>query len=480
MKAAVLMMWTAPLFIAGCSLAPKYERPPVQTSGAYKEIKPGEAKDQWKTGRPKDEAIKGPWWQLFDDPDLDALEKKTDVSNQNIASVAAAFLEARAVVKEARSQYFPTVTAAPGVTRSRLGTPSALGPPGATFTEYTLPFDASWEPDLWGRVRNTVKANVLAAQASAADLENMRLSVQAELAVDYYELRNQDALKPLLDATVTADEDALKLTQTLYKAGLQSDQAVAQAEELLKSAQVLDTNLGILRAQYEHAIAVLVGDPPSSFSIPAEVVKANPPTIPVGLPSQLLERRPDIASAERAVAAANARIGVAKSAYFPDLTLSAAAGFEALALADWFSWPSRFWAVGAGLSETLFDGGLRRATVSQYRAAYDLTVANYRQTVLAAFQQVEDNLSSLRVLSLSVQQQCEAVQSAQRYLDEANVRYKAGLDPYLNVIAAQITLSGDQQAALNLQMQQMTASVQLIKALGGGWDASRLPPSKDM
>lgn len=480
MKAAVLMMLTGPLFMAGCSFAPKYERPSVQSSAAYKEEKPVEAKDQWKTARPKDEAIKGPWWQLFDDPDLDALEKKTDVSNQNIASAAAAFLEARAVVKEARSQYFPTVTASPNVTRSRLGTPSALGPPGATFTEYTLPFDASWEPDLWGRVRNTVKANVLAAQASAADLENVRLSVQAELAVDYYELRNQDALKPLFDTTVTADEDALKLTQTLYKAGLQSDQAVAQAEELLKTAQVLDNNLGILRAQYEHAIAVLVGEPASSFSIPAQVVKTNPPVIPVGLPSMLLERRPDIAAAERTVAQANAQIGVAKTAYFPNLTLTAAAGFEALALADWFSWPSRFWAVGAGLSETIFDAGLRRATVSQYRAAYDQTVANYRQTVLAAFQQVEDNLSSLKILSQSSHEQNEAVQAAQRNLDEATARYKAGLDPYLNVISAQITLSGDQQTVLNLHLQQLVASVQLIKALGGGWETSQLPSSKEM
>ena len=480
MKAIVLMMLTGPLFMAGCSFAPKYERPPVQISAVYKEEKPVDAKDQWKTARPKDEAIKGPWWQLFDDPDLDALEKKAAVSNQNIASAAALFLEARAMVKEARSQYFPTLTVSPNVTRSRVGTPNALGPAGNTFTEYVLPFDASWEPDLWGRIRNTVNSKVFAAQGAAADLENMRLSVQAELAVDYYELRNQDALKPLLDATVQSDGDALKLMQVRYKAGLESDQAVAMSEEQLKAAQVLDTNLGILRAQYEHAIAVLVGEPASSFSIPAALMKTTLPLIPVGLPSQLLERRPDIASAERAVAQANAQIGVARTAYFPDLTLSAAAGFESLALADWFSWPSRFWAVGAGLSETLFDAGLRRATVLQYRAAYDQTVANYRQTVLAAFQQTEDNLASLRILSQSSQQQNEAVQAAQRNLDEATARYKAGLDPYLNVISAQVTLSGDQQTALTLHLQQLVASVQLIKALGGGWEASQLPPSKDM
>jgi outer membrane protein TolC len=257
----------------GCSFAPNYERPQVPSSAAYKESKPVEAKDRWKTCQPKDEAIKGPWWQLFDDPDLDALEKKASAANQNIASAAAAFLEARAIVKEARSQYFPTVTASPGVTRTQTGIPSALGSPGATFTEYTLPFDASWEPDLWGRVRNTVKSNVLAAQASAADLENSRLSVQAELAVDYYELRNQDSLKPLLDATSAADEEALKLVKTLFKAGLVSDQAVAQAEEQLKAAQVLDTNLGIQRAQYEHAIAV----PSRCWSESPPPISSSPP-----------------------------------------------------------------------------------------------------------------------------------------------------------------------------------------------------------
>ena len=480
MNLALLITLMITFLTFGCSLAPKYERPAVQTSAAYKEEKPVDTKDQWKTARPKDEAIKGPWWQLFDDPDLDALEKKAAVSNQNIVSAAALFLEARAMVKEARSQYFPTLTVSPNVTRSRVGTPNALGAAGNTFTEYTLPFDASWEPDLWGRVRNTVNSKVFAAQGAAADLENMRLSVQAELAVDYYELRNQDALKPLLDATVQSDSDTLKLMQVRYKAGLESDQAVAMSEEQLKAAQVLDTNLGILRAQYEHAIAVLVGEPSSSFSIPATVMKTTLPVIPVGLPSQLLERRPDIASAERAVAQANAQIGVARTAYFPDLTLSAAAGFEALSLADWFSWPSRFWAVGAGLSETLFDAGLQRATVAQYRAAYDQTVANYRQTVLSAFQQAEDNLAALRILSQSSQQQNEAVQAAQRNLDEATARYKAGLDPYLNVLSAQVRLSDDQQTALNLHLQQLVASVQLIKALGGGWEASQLPPSKDM
>lgn len=473
MKPATLMVSMVPLVIVGCSLAPKYQRPPMQpVSAYYKEI--------WKTSRPKDDMIRGPWWRLFGDPELNALEEKASASNQNVAGAAAAFLEARALVKEARSQFLPTIAASPNITRSRLGLPSLIGPAGIAFTEYSLPLDASWEPDLWGRARNTVTSNVSAAQASAADLENMRLSVQAELAVDYYALRTEDALKPLLDATVTAYQDALKLTQDQYKAGLQSDEAVAQAEDRLKTAQAQDTNLGILRAQDEHAMALLVGEPASNFSIPAKVVKADPPNYPPGLPSQLLERRPDIASAERSVAQANAQIGVAKAAYFPDLTLSASGGFESLSLSDWLTWPSRFWAVGASLSETLFDAGLRRATVAQYRAVYDQTVANYQQTVLAAFQQVEDSLASLRILSTSVQQQDAAVAAAQRNLDEATVRYKAGLDPYLNVITALIALSADQQAALNLHMQQMTASVQLIKALGGGWDLSQLPAANNL
>jgi NodT family efflux transporter outer membrane factor (OMF) lipoprotein len=320
-----------------------------------------------------------------------------------------------------------------------------------------------------------VRANVYAAQASAADLENVRLSVQAELAADYYELRAQDSLKEVLDTTVNAYQETLSLTSTQYRAGLGSEEAVAQAEAQLKAAQAQDTNLGILRAQYEHAIAVLVGKPASTFSLPAHSHPTNPPSIPVGLPSELLERRPDIAGAARSVAEANAQIGVAKTAYFPAILLSATGGFGNSSAADWFTWPSRFWSVGPSLAETIFDAGLRRATMEQFRASYDATVANYRQTVLTAFQQVEDNLASLRILSQDIEQQDAAVEAAARGLLEATVRYKAGLDPYLNVISAQTILLNDQQTAVNFRMQQMVASVQLIKALGGGWDSARLP-----
>ena len=321
---------------------------------------------------------------------------------------------------------------------------------------------------------------MFAAQASAADLENVRLSIQAELAVDYYELHAQDSLKRLLDSTVAAYQETLDLTQSHYKAGLDSDEAVAQAEAQLKAAQAQDTNLGILRAQYEHAIAVLVGQPASTFSLPVETLRVNAPGVPVGVPSELLERRPDIAAAERAVAQANAQIGIAKAAYFPNVLLSASGGLGNTSITDWFTWPSRFWSTGPSLVETVFDAGLRRATVQQFQASYDQTVANYRQTVLTAFQQVEDNLASLRILSQDIEQQDAAVEAAARSLREANVRYTAGVDPYLNVITAQTVLLNYQQAAVNFRMQQMVASVQLIKAIGGGWDTSQIPSPKEL
>ena len=343
-----------------------------------------------------------------------------------------------------------------------------------------LRVEASWEPDLFNRVRNTVSANTLAAQASVADLENIRLSAEADLATDYYELRTQDELKRLLDSTVAAYREALALNRTLSDSGLSSDEAVAQAETQLDAAEAQDSNLAILRAQYEHAIAVLTGQPASSFSIAPETLQAVPPTIPPGVPSELLERRPDIAAAERAVAQANAQIGVAQAAFYPAIALAATGGLENLSLQQWLTWPSRIWSVGPSLAYTLFDAGLRRATVRQYQAAYDQTVATYRQTVLTAFQQVEDNLATLRVISQVLAQQNAAIQSADRTLREAHVRYTAGLDPYLNVISAQTILLSNQQTAITFREQQMVASVQLIKALGGGWDASGLPSAKSL
>ena len=436
--------------------------------------------DNWKVAQPGDTEMRGKWWETFNDPELNKLEEQVDASNQSIAASYASFMAARALVREARSQLFPTLTTSPSITKQRSSANSAGGAPAGsgsstTSAEYSLPFDATWVPDLWGRVRNNIRSNVYNAQSSAADLENVRLTMHSEVASDYFQLRGQDALKELLDSTVTAYRESLRLTQVLYETGIDSDEAVAQAQTQLETTEAQDTNIGIARAQFEHAIAVLVGQPASTFSIPAEPLKTPPPPIPIGVPSQLLERRPDIASSERLVAQANAQIGIAKAAYYPTVTLSAAAGLESSSFTDWFTWPSRFWSIGAAAAETIFDAGLRRATVQQFEAQYDQTVANYRNTVLTAFQQVEDNLSSLRILSQEIHQQDSAVNSAQRNLDIATDRYKLGIDPYLNVITAQTTLLTNKQTAVNLHIQQMNSSVQLVEALGGGWNQSQLP-----
>jgi NodT family efflux transporter outer membrane factor (OMF) lipoprotein len=480
------------LLLTGCVVGPKYTRPSVQTPTVYKEEGGSDSSgaDAWKKAQPSDNAIRDKWWEMFNDSELNALEEKAAISDQNIVAAADNFLAARALVREARSQYFPTLTTNPSIVNSRpspaqfgglqTGTSSSSGLTVKSYTDYSLPFDASWEPDLWGRIRKEVGANAFAAQASAADLQNVRLSEEAELAADYYELRAQDSLKEVFDSTVAAYQETLDMTQSLYRAGLDNDEAVAQAEAQLKAAQAQDTNLGILRAQYEHAIAVLTGQPASTFSLPANSSPENMPTIPVGIPSELLQRRPDIASAERGVAEANAQIGVAKAAYFPDMLLNATGGFGDSSVTSWFTWPSRFWSVGPSLAESIFDAGLRKATTEQYRATYDETVANYREIVLTAFQQVEDNLASLRILSVDIQQQDAAVEAAARSLHEATARYQAGLDPYLNVISAQTILLNDQQTAVNFRAQQMVASVQLIKALGGGWDASQIPSPNEV
>ena len=461
--------------------------PPGETPPAYKELTSVDYKntDGWKVAQPKDDALRGKWWEIFEDPQLNMLEEKVSVSSQSIAAAAASFIAARALVKEARSQLFPTATTSPAITVQRSPSTKSSGNSGTgtgspssstgTFTEYTFPFDATWQPDLFGRIRNTVRSAAYGAQASAADLENTRLVIQADLAVDYFQLCGQDGLKQLLDSTVVAYRQSLGLTKALYDTGIGSDEAVAQAETQLEVAQAQDTALGIQRAQFEHAIAVLTGQPASTFSIPTEPLKSSPPAIPFGVPSQLLERRPDIAAAERLVAQANAQIGVARAAYFPTVTLSAAAGFASTSAARWFIWPSRFFSIGPAAAETIFDAGLRRATVEQFRAQYDETVANYRQTVLTAFQQVEDNLASLRILSVEIQHQDMAVKSAERSLAIAQDRYKLGIDPYLNVLTAQTALLSNQQTAVNLRTQQMTASGGLIEALGGGWNASQLP-----
>jgi NodT family efflux transporter outer membrane factor (OMF) lipoprotein len=421
---------------------------------------------------------------MFNESELNALEEQLNIDNQNLAQYFQNFMAARAQVTEARAQYFPTVTANPAFTRTRtavgsLGAQTAAGGSSAsghtTISEFSLPVDASWEPDLWGRIRNTVGEFSYAAQVSAADLENERLTEQAALAEYYFELRGQDALQDLYDRTIEADRRSLELTRALVETGIDSPEAVAQAEVTLQNAEAAGIGIATNRALYEHAIATLIGKPASLFSMPVKNLTTAVPAIPVGVPSELLQRRPDIAAAERTMAQANAIIGVQKAAYYPLVSLTGSGGLQSSTLAKLISLPALFWSLGASATETLFDAGLRKATVVQYTAIYNANVAAYKQTVLTAFQQVEDYIATLRVLSQQIVRQDAAIQAAQRYVDIASARYQSGLDPYLDVMTAQLTLLSDQQTQVTLRVSEMTAAVQLIQALGGGWNVTQLP-----
>jgi NodT family efflux transporter outer membrane factor (OMF) lipoprotein len=465
---------TAALLIATLSactaVGPDYVRPTVITPDAYKEI------DGWKVARPNDHAIRGKWWEMFNDPQLSALEEQVDISNQNLAQAEAQYRQARALVQEARANYYPTATIGFGANRSSPSTTTGSGPasPRITVSNYSLPLDISWEIDVWGRIRRTVESAQATAQASAADLEGARLSAHAALAQDYFQLRTLDAEKQLLEETVVAFEKSLQLTKNQYASGVVSSLDVLQAETQLKTTQAQLVNLGVLRAQLEHAIAVLIGKPASDFSIPVTPLAGTPPEIPVGVPSELLERRPDIASAERNVAAANAEIGVAEAAFYPTVVLSASLGVESSSLGKLFSAASRFWSVGASISETVLDGGLRRAQTDFARAGYDATVATYRQTVLTAFQGVEDNLAALRVLQDEAAVQDEAVGAAGRTVFVTLNQYQAGTVSYLNVLTAQTTALSNELTAIQILGQRMNAAVLLVQALGGGWNAAAL------
>jgi NodT family efflux transporter outer membrane factor (OMF) lipoprotein len=467
----------------GCNVGPQYLRPVVPAPPAFKELGTQQADDgtTWKAANPQDGALRGKWWEIFQEPELNALEDKLNISNQNIAQSYANFIAARTQIQQARSSYYPAISVGPSYSRSR-SPQSQSGSSSANPNSnlFNLPFDVRWEPDLWGRVRNTVHQQSYAAQVSAADLENLKLTEQANLAVFYFQLRGQDALEELYQKTVEVDRQSLELTHALYKSGIDNDEAVAQAEIALKSSEAAATNAGIARAQYEHAIALLVGEPASIFSIAVKSLITRVPSIPIGVPSELLERRPDIAAAERTMAEANALIGVQKAAYYPTLSITGTVGFEATKISQWMTSPSRYWSVGPTASETIFDGGLRKSTMAQYMALYNADVAGYKQTVLTAFQQTEDSLSSSRLLSQQIEQQQETIASAQRFLDVATARYKTGLDPYLNVFTAQSTLLANQQTIITLYVQQMTSTVQLIEALGGGWDIAQLPSEQEI
>ena len=480
----VLGLASLPL-LQGCTVGPKYVRPAVQAPPAFKESADQTAPDgtTWAAAKPQDATLRGKWWEIYQEPELNALEDKLNDSNQNIAQAFQNLMAARAQVREARSSYSPTVTTTPAYTRSRTSANVVGQVPGNTnlnSNDFDLPFDVSWEPDVWGRVRNTVKEYANAAQVSAADLANEKLTEQANLAEYYFELRGQDQLIELYKQTIEAYQKSLDLTRVLGRTGIDSDQSVAQAELNLKTAEAAATNLGIARAQYEHAIALLIGQPASSFSMPTHPLTTAVPAMPLGVPSQLLQRRPDIAAAERTMSQANALIGVETAAFYPTFSLSIEGGLESSTVASWFTWPSRFFSLGPSATQTLFDGGLRRATVAQYKAQYDADVASYRQTVLTAFQQTEDSLASERILAKQVQQQLGVIAAAQRYYDLSLVRYRTGVDTYLNVFTAQSSLLTDQQSQVTLRVQQMTSSVQLIEALGGGWDTTQLPSEKQV
>ncbi len=464
--AAMLMPLSACMVVG-----PDYVRPTVTTPDAYKE------NDGWKVAQPKDDVIRGAWWEMFGDPQLNALVAQVSLSNQNLAAAEAQYREARALVQEARASYYPTATIGFGANRSSPSTTTGSGPasPRIAVSNYSLPLDVSWEIDVWGQIRRTVESNQANAQASAANLENARLSFQAALAQDYFQLRELDAQKQLLSATVTAFEKSLELTKDLFAQGVDSEVDIQQAETQLKTTEAQLINVGVQRAQLEHAIAVLIGKPASDFSIPATPLASTPPAIPVGVPSELLERRPDIAASERSVAAANAQIGVAEAAFYPTVTLNASLGLESSSLGKLFTAASRFWSVGASVSETVYDGGLRRAQTDFARAAYDATVATYRQTALSAFQGVEDNLAALRILEEEASVQNEAVKAAEKSVVLTMDQYKAGTVSYLNVITVQTIALTNETTAVQILGQRMTAAVLLVQALGGGWNAANLP-----
>jgi NodT family efflux transporter outer membrane factor (OMF) lipoprotein len=469
-KTAVLMAIAA-LQLTGCAVGPKYHPPAIQAPPAYKEV------GNWKPAQPNDQNLGGVWWTIFQDPQLNALEDQVNVSNQNLKAAQAQFQQSRAVLRYYRADYYPTVTAGPEATRTRVSAnaPTNLTLRGTTYNDFVLPFDVSYQADVWGRVRKNVEPYREQAQASAADLATVNLSMHADLAVDYFQARSLDAEEQLLNSTVKDYEQALDLTESRFHGGVASEVEVEQAMTQLQTVRAEAIDVGVLRAQYEHAVAILIGKPPAEFSLPPLPLTEPPPHIPIGLPSDLLERRPDIAAAERRVASANAQIGVAKTAYYPLINLGASGGFESSAISTLINGPSGLWSIGLSAVGTVFDVGRRRSLNDQARAAYDYQVATYRENVLTGFQQVEDNLAAVRILENEAKVQDEAVAAAQRSLELSTTRYKGGVTSYLEVITAQSAALTDEVTAVNILGRRMASTVLLIQALGGGWDRSSLP-----
>ncbi|MBV9609900.1 MAG: efflux transporter outer membrane subunit [Acidobacteria bacterium] len=473
MKACRLTLLAAPavFWLAGCTVGPKYHAPVVQAPPAYKEV------GNWKPAQPNDQNLGGDWWKIFNDPQLDELEQQVNVSNQNLKAAQARFQQARAVLRYYRADYYPTVTADPSATRTRVSARAPTGQilRGTSYNAFILPFDFSYQADVWGRVRRNVESYREQAQASAADLATVNLSMHADLAIDYFQARSLDAEEQLLNSTVKQYEQALDLTLSRFHGGIASEVEVEQARTILQTTRAQAIDVAVLRAQYEHAVAVLMGKAPAEFSLPPLPLSAPPPRIPVSVPSELLERRPDIASSERLVASANAQIGVAKSAYYPVISLGASGGFESVSISTLLNGPSGIWSLGVSALGTVFDVGRRRALTDQAREAYDAQVATYKQTVLTGFQQVEDNLAAVRILENEAQVQQEAVAAAQHSLELSTIRYKGGVTSYLEVITAQNAALSDEVTAVNILGRRMASTVLLIQALGGGWDRSSLP-----
>jgi NodT family efflux transporter outer membrane factor (OMF) lipoprotein len=460
------------LLVAGCTVGPKYHTPTAETPRAYKEV------GDWKPAQPNDQNLGGNWWEIFQDPQLNALEQQVNVSNQNLKAAEAQYTQSRALLRYFRADYFPTVTLNPLATRTRIS--NNAPPPGSqfvgiTYDDFQMPFDVSYEADVWGRVRKNVESYREQAQASAADLATVNLSMHADLAIDYFQARSLDAEEQLLNSTVTQYEEALELIESQFTGGYASDVEVQQADTQLETTRAEAIDVGVARAQFEHAVAILIGKPPAEFSLPPTPLVTPPPPIPVSVPSELLERRPDIAAAERSVAAANAQIGVAKSAYYPLVNLGAAGGFESTSITTLLQGPSGLWSFGASAAFTVFDVGRRRAATDEAIAAYDQTVANYRETVLISFQQVEDNVAALRILEHEAEVQDKAVVAAQKYLELANIRYTGGVTSYLEVTIAETAALSDEVTAVSILGRRMASAVLLVQALGGGWDRSALP-----
>jgi NodT family efflux transporter outer membrane factor (OMF) lipoprotein len=462
----------AAALLCGCTVGPRYVRPQAPETAAFKEG------GQWKLAQPREDLPRGNWWEMFGDEQLNKLIARVSVSNQTLRVAEAQYREAVAIADEARAQLFPTVTATASVSRARSSALSASGSASPAATSYSASATASWDADLWGRIRSTLEANEASAQASAGDLASAQLSAQAELAQDYFLLRVADEQKRLFDQTAAAYQTSLDLTVNRYKAGVAAKSDIVQAQTQLVSTQAQAIEIGVQRAQLEHAIAILIGAAPAQFSIEPEPFAVSIPEIPVSVPSVLLERRPDIAANERRVAAANAQIGVAQAAYFPDFTLSATGGYRSFSFPRWFDLPSRFWSLGPSLAETLLDFGLRDAQKAQAVAAYDAAVATYRQTVLTGFQQVEDNLAALRILEEEARVQDEAVRLAREAVQLTINQYKAGTVNYLNVITTQATEFTNETAAVVLLGRRLTASVLLVQDMGGGWSVEQIPPTR--